>query len=329
MKQAILSFDYELFFGDNSGTVQKTYMEPTNIMLDALDTINAKATFFVDYLMLKYLKKENCQRTLADLLSIEKQLMDIVRRGHRIELHIHSHWVDAKYKGDGTWDFSDFTHYGLTSFSKEQVEQIFVEGVESLTTICKEVVPSYKIIAFRAGGWVIRPFDIFFDAFKKVGIIVDSSVALGVKINMDYSNLDFTDIPYKSFYLFDDKLEVERENGAFWEFPITSYPYTIWNRIRNRLYREIHKDQFKIFADGSHFRVTEKGKMSFDIIQFSLARISPHILLNKIKKTPLNLIVFIDHPKDFAPINVENLKRIASLFDFVTYLDIIKNRTNR
>lgn len=57
MKQAILSFDYELFFGDNSGTVQKTLIEPTNIMLDALDTINAKATFFVDYLMLKYLKK--------------------------------------------------------------------------------------------------------------------------------------------------------------------------------------------------------------------------------------------------------------------------------
>ena len=47
MKQAILSFDYELFFGDNSGTVQKTLIEPTNIMLDALDTINAKATFFL------------------------------------------------------------------------------------------------------------------------------------------------------------------------------------------------------------------------------------------------------------------------------------------
>ena len=74
-------------------------------MLNVLDEVGAQATFFVDYLMLKFLEKENCKRTLADLKAIEEQLMDIVRRGHRIELHIHSHWIDAKYNGDGTWDF--------------------------------------------------------------------------------------------------------------------------------------------------------------------------------------------------------------------------------
>ena len=39
MKRAILSFDYELFFGDKSGTVQKTLIEPTNIMLNVLDEV--------------------------------------------------------------------------------------------------------------------------------------------------------------------------------------------------------------------------------------------------------------------------------------------------
>lgn len=80
MKRAILSFDYELFFGDKSGTVQRTLIEPTNIMLNVLDEVGAQATFFVDYLMLKFLEKENCKRTLADLKAIEEQLMDIVRR---------------------------------------------------------------------------------------------------------------------------------------------------------------------------------------------------------------------------------------------------------
>lgn len=46
MKRAILSFDYELFFGDKSGTVQKTLIEPTNIMLNVLDEVGAQATFF-------------------------------------------------------------------------------------------------------------------------------------------------------------------------------------------------------------------------------------------------------------------------------------------
>ena len=48
-----------------------------------------------------------------------QQIIDIVKRGHRVELHIHPHWCDAVYKGDGTWDFSNFQHYSLNSFSKD------------------------------------------------------------------------------------------------------------------------------------------------------------------------------------------------------------------
>ena len=59
MKRAILSFDYELFFGDKSGTVQRTLIEPTNIMLNVLDEVGAQATFFVDYLMKKHLRPIN------------------------------------------------------------------------------------------------------------------------------------------------------------------------------------------------------------------------------------------------------------------------------
>ena len=35
-KRIILSYDYELFFGDRSGTVQKSLIEPTNQLLDAM-----------------------------------------------------------------------------------------------------------------------------------------------------------------------------------------------------------------------------------------------------------------------------------------------------
>ena len=33
-KKIILSYDYELFFGDKSGTVKKTLIEPTNLILE-------------------------------------------------------------------------------------------------------------------------------------------------------------------------------------------------------------------------------------------------------------------------------------------------------
>lgn len=327
MKQAILSFDYELFFGNQSGTVQKTLIVPTNKMLDILDEVGAKATFFVDYLMLKFLEKENCQRTIADLKAIEEQLADIICRGHRIELHIHPHWIDAKYKGDGTWDFSDFTHYGLTNFSEDDVERMFQEGVNCLSNIARKVIPDYRIFAFRAGGWVIQPFDKFVNAFKKTGIMLDSSVAIGVRKENTYSSLDFTRVPQKCFYQFEDKLQESDEKGSFWEVPITTFPYNLWNRICNRLYREMHKKQFKIFADGTHYRTSDYSKNYSHVAMCSLAKISPSILLTKIKKSPFSIITFIDHPKDFALINLSNLKKVSHIVSFTTYSAIIQQNT--
>ena len=96
-KKIILSFDYELFFGYKSGTVRKSLIEPTNKMLDAMDQVGAKATYFVDYLMLKYLEKENDKRCNSDLELIKEQLSEILRRGHRIELHIHPHFLSDTF----------------------------------------------------------------------------------------------------------------------------------------------------------------------------------------------------------------------------------------
>ena len=115
-KKIILSFDYELFFGYKSGTVRKSLIEPTNLLLDGMDKYGFKGNFFVDWQMLKYLKLQSTERTISDYNLIVSQLKDIVRRGHRIELHIHPHWVNAKYNNDGTWDFSDYSHYSLNSF---------------------------------------------------------------------------------------------------------------------------------------------------------------------------------------------------------------------
>ena len=107
-KRIILSYDYELFFGDRSGTVQKSLIEPTNQLLDAMDSVGFKGNFFIDWQMIKYLSMEDDNRCKQDYDAIVNQLKDIVHRGHRIELHIHPHWVDAKYNGDGTWNFNQF-----------------------------------------------------------------------------------------------------------------------------------------------------------------------------------------------------------------------------
>lgn len=132
MKNIILSFDYELFFGDKSGTIEKTLIEPTNQLMEAMEKVGARGNFFVDYLMFKYLEQNEDQRSADDLALLKKQVKDMVRRGHRVELHLHPHWVDAKYNGDGTWDYSDYSHYMLSTFSRDDIEEMFREGVAYL-----------------------------------------------------------------------------------------------------------------------------------------------------------------------------------------------------
>ena len=52
-KTIILSYDYELFFGDRSGTVLKSIVEPTNKLMDVMGQNGFRGNFFVDYLMVQ------------------------------------------------------------------------------------------------------------------------------------------------------------------------------------------------------------------------------------------------------------------------------------
>lgn len=44
---------------------------------------------------------------------------------------------------------------------------MFVEGTNLLTNIAREVDSEYKIVAFRAGGWAVQPFDKLKKGFQK------------------------------------------------------------------------------------------------------------------------------------------------------------------
>jgi hypothetical protein len=90
MKKIILTFDYELFFGCNSGTVKKSILEPTEKILMALNDVKGSAVFFIDYLMIKRLLNENDQ-TKNEANQIIEQLKKIIAQGSRIELHLHPH----------------------------------------------------------------------------------------------------------------------------------------------------------------------------------------------------------------------------------------------
>lgn len=331
-KRVILSFDYELFFGDKPGSVQKSLLDPTAMLMDAMEYAGAKATFFVDYMMLKYMMSEN-ETTKAEAKLIIEQLQEMVRRGHRIELHLHPHWVDAKYK-EGKWDFSDFSHYCLSSFPKDEITALFIEGTTYLERIAREVQPAYKIVAFRAGGWAILPFEVMKEGFHKAGLRVDSSVMQGCKIYANDMELDFTNAPQESIYKFNDEVLAEEADGPFVEAQICSFQHTIPTSLYSIYYSKKHRELYKHLTDGSHARKDSKQvpapKMTkWQIMHrrqgFSLGGVPSCILNYEIRKSKAPFVVIISHPKDIMPITTLNIRKMKGQgFEFKTFSDILQ-----
>lgn len=329
-KKIIISFDYELFFGDNPGTVQGSLVGPTNQILEALRYVNGKATFFVDYLMLKYMLREN-DTTKTEAALIIDQLKEIVRQGSRIELHIHPHWVDAKYH-DGNWDFSDFSHYCLSSFQKEEITQMFVEGTDFLEKIAREVDPSYKIVAYRAGGWAVLPFNKMKEGFLKAGIKVDSSVMQGAIIESNGIKLDFTNSPIMAVYRFNEDVLKEEENGSFIESQICSFRSNIFSYIYGSIWHHLHPNANVIMTDGSHYRASlnqsasnhhKVKKSRWEQMHrqqaFGLTGLPPFLLRYHIRHCRQPYVVIISHPKDLTQLLLENIRGLKGRVLFESY----------
>lgn len=327
-KKIILSYDYELFFGDKSGTVQKTLIEPTNAILDAMESVGFKGNFFVDWQMLKYLREANTERTTNDLMLIVNQLKDIIRRGHRIELHIHPHWVDAKYNGDGTWNFDEFRHYSLNSFNEQEIIEMFVDGADLLTHIAKEVDPEYKLVAFRAGGWAVQPFTVLKKAFQKTGILIDSSVMPGLRAVLEHSYYDFTLAPNEEvgFYRFDEDVCIKSENGEFIEVPISSTPHRLINRVVNKCY-SLRGIKCQAKTDGTHQRLNESIQDTCEsnnsIIPYTLSPITPLNCLLYLLCDKRELLCYIDHPKDYSNFTLKGIHYISKFARSITYKDLL------
>lgn len=333
MKRVILSYDYELFFGVRSGTIDNTLIEPTNRLLDAMEDVGFSGNFFVDYLMMKYLKKENTERTLSDYDKVENQLKDMVRRGHRIELHLHPHWLDAKYNGDGTWNFDDYSHYSLKSLDSEHIVKLFVDGASYLNRVAREVDPSYSVCAFRAGGWAVQPFELLNNAFIKSGITIDSSTGYGCYRLVEGSSFDFRNMPNKDYYRFSNDVCEEDKDGKFLEVPITTHKWSLYDKIQYKIQQFQQKGYNTRITDGTHSRPgTKKPSFFYRFklllpskipIMYTLSMNNPNVLRRNIKKCNREIICFIDHPKDMTPATCDCIHSLGNgLCKSVNYCDL-------
>lgn len=234
VKKLLLTYDYELFLGSRSGSVNDCQINPTEQTLEALERYQAKAVFFIDTSHLIRLfenaeKHEACRR---DFDKISMQLQRLVNLGHYVYPHIHPHWLDAHYVAESNeWTLTNTLRYCFSRCTPGEQLKIFDNSISILKKILHRASPDYKIDGYRAGGWSLQPFSFFKPHFEKHGIQFEMSVLSGIYSFTDAQYFDFTSAPRSHIYSFATDECMEQAGGPFTEFTISSVyipPYVQW-----------------------------------------------------------------------------------------------------
>jgi hypothetical protein len=328
-KDLLLTFDYELFLGKRSGSVDNCLIIPTNKLLEILKKKNKTAIFFVDTTYINRLEETAKKHELAknDYHKIYNQLTEIAKNGHYLFHHLHPHWLDAVYLPDeNQWDLSIDNKYTFLNLTKKEQEEIFKYSDNFLKSIYKDAVLNKEPNGFRAGGFYIEPFAIFKEFFNEYGIRYDFDVMRGFSKKGETHFFDFSNCPENNIYRFENKVIEENINGSFLEFTISSYDlkgiYKILNGINYRLFKNKYFPygdgkptgaKYGITSDYSFFKKYFMSKSSVNLELLNSVTCRKYISL--LKKH--NYLQFVSHPKLFSE---------KSLYYFEKFLQKADNR---
>lgn len=323
-KSILLTFDYELFLGERSGSVQKCMLEPTQKLLSIFEYFDFKnAIFFVDSTYLCRLNETAKQHPAAkaDYNAVVKQVQDIISKGHYVFPHLHPHWLDAIYSVEqNNWKLPNLRKYRFNSLTEKERAEMMDASVALLNEIILPVNPHYKLDGYRAGGWCIQPFSDFYSLFKKHQIRYDFSVLKGMKNLSTAQYYDFENAPDKVSYKFEENPAVEDTRGNFYEIPISVIKVSARLQFLNKFWLKIlWKSGNRSSGDGSGVvaekkEYAENKKTDLEMVSVELLN-TVKLLLYKRYLQQNKLMHFISHPK---MLSTHNLKSLRNFLQYAT-----------
>ncbi|WP_343603931.1 hypothetical protein [Fluviicola sp.] len=324
--QVILTFDYELFFGTATGSVQKCMIEPTNRLLELSRKFQIPMVFFVDvgFLIKLYEFKDQFPSLETDFNQIAAQLLEMKALDCEVQLHIHPHWEKSSYDGE-KWVVVTDGAYKLADFPDLEAERIVRKYHGFLTGLT-----GTKITTYRAGGWCIQPFSQIEEVFRELEIVCDSTVFPGGKFESEHYQFDFTKIrPFTNPYRFQSDVVKEDPAGYFLEVPIASWefhPLFYWRLyILGRLNPKAHK----MIGDGSF--LAQPGRKKTVLLNKTWNHVSSdgyyasmlHKQATYYRSLNAKTFVVIGHPKGMTQYSLRRLESFIAdtkrQVEFVNY----------
>ncbi len=308
-----------MYLGADSGTIERCMIEPTDKILEIFKKYDAKGLFFVDATFLTVLKKDYFE----GYVKIKEQILDILKSGSDIGLHIHPHWIDSYMIDKNRWSFKSYENFRIHNLPKEKISTIIKDSFNELDTICKEFDKDYNIDSFRAGGWCIQPFNLIKDDLKSIGIKYDFSVLPGIKKdNLPKHYYDYKQAPQKDFWKFENDVLKEDDKGSFIEVPTTIVKMNIFDLLKlKKSIKGLKTIGDGKGADDSSSSFVGKLKKLKPFIKYTLS--SDYMTLEIFEKNINNLnnkfLVYVAHPKNFSDESFEILSFICNRYRVFSY----------
>jgi peptidoglycan/xylan/chitin deacetylase (PgdA/CDA1 family) len=320
IKKVHITFDYELFFGSSTGTVQKCMIEPTEKLIALAKKLDVKFVFFVDAgFISKLAHQKNIPECKVDYELIAGQIKTLHSLGHEIALHVHPHWEDCKYE-NGSWKMNT-ARYKLLNFSEVEVDGIVSSYHKALIDITGVSCRTY-----RAGGWCVQPFSLVKQALMKNKITVDSSVYKNGYHQFSAQSYDFRSAPDKGEWNFSLNECVEDKAGQFKEVAITPDRISPLFYISLYLKMKMNPLYYKPVGDGSWLKDKKKIYRQFYTSTNHFACCDGYFasrlknILFRVQKENKNTMVVLGHPKSLAECSFDYLEDFIRFAKSENYL---------
>ena len=343
MLKILISFDYELFLGENYADHKEILIDTTNQIIDLLNTKGVQATLFADVCCALRYKYYGQMDFVNDF---EEQLVLAQEKGFDVQLHIHSNWLNSTYNGQ-KWDISPVGYrVHEFGFSDGGVEKIIKDGIQYLNDVLLTHNPKYRCVAYRAGGYSIQPHSELVKILRNNGIVIDSSVCRHQYIKSNANNYDFRRLPTKmNWWLTPERdfiYEGYSTEGGVFEVPLCSDKGSLIKRIifgkkkvtlphteRKGAYIKLDIPEKK---KQNKFQILLNYNKQFSLVSFdSMAPERMFSVIKKIEKmydTKNNdvYISIIGHPKQCNEYVlrgmssfIDKVKKYNNRFEFITF----------
>ncbi len=225
-RQLLLTVDHEIF-GNGSGDVRRHIIEPTERMARCCEYFGVPLTVFFEVEEYLAFVREREKMVAAfgydPAEELRIQAVDLVKRGHDLQLHLHPEWVGSSFE-DGRWVLRPERPTVDSLFETQQEVSAYIgERMAVIDGFYQAAGSSRRVTAYRCGAFCAQPGRKLLRALAEHGILIDSSLVKGMVREDDHVHLDFTGAPEdRRHWQVSEDVAVEDGCGPVTELPIYS-----------------------------------------------------------------------------------------------------------